>query len=218
MTTTTTATTKPATKSAPRSIVALKLPGPVPALISLARAIVQSMTGNAAFATPVPALADVTTAINSLATSEAAALARTQGAVATRNDQRAALVTMLQELQGYVQKQADANRDTATAIVLSAGMQVRKAPVRAPRVFAAKPGTVSGAVKLEAASAGHRASYEWQYSTDGGKTWVFAPATTQGKTTVAGLPSGTTVQFRYLAVTPKGGQGDWSPAVSLLVK
>src|SRR5580700_5061891 len=135
--TTTTTTTKPATKSAPRSIVALKLPGPVPALISLARAIVQSMTGNAAFATPLPALADVTTATNSLATSEAAALARTQGAVATRNDQRAALVTMLQELKGYVQKQADANRDTAAAIILSAGMQVRKPPVRKPRVFAA---------------------------------------------------------------------------------
>jgi len=33
-----------------------------------------------------------------------------------------------------------------------------------------------------------------------------------------GLTPGATVQFRYLAVTPKGGQGDWSAAVSLLVK
>jgi hypothetical protein len=62
------------------------------------------------------------------------------------------------------------------------------------------------------------ASYAWEYSLDGGKTWVAAPITTQGRTTIAGLPSGTTVQFRYLAVTPKGGQGNWSQPLSLLVK
>ncbi len=204
------------TKAAPRAIVVLKLPGPVPALITMAKAIVQAMTGNAAFATPQPALADVTTATTNLQTSEAAALARTKGAVATRNQQKATLVTMLQELKTYVQKQADGDAESAPAIIQGAGMNVRKTAVRPPRVFAATPGAVSGTVKLETASAAHRASYEWQYSTDGGKTWLAMPATLQAKTSLTGLTPATTVQFRYRAVV-KAGEGDWSQPISMLV-
>jgi hypothetical protein len=54
---------------------------------------------------------------------------------------------------------------------------VKKTAARAPRVFAAKPGDVSGSVKLVTDSAARRASYEWQSSIDGGKTWVSLPAT-----------------------------------------
>jgi hypothetical protein len=32
------------------------------------------------------------------------------------------------------------------------------------------------------------------------------------------MPAGTTVQFRYRAITPKTGAEDWSAPVSLLVK
>jgi hypothetical protein len=66
----------------------------------------------------------------------------------------------------------------------------RKTPVRPPRVFAAKPGDVSGSVRPVAAAAARRASYEWQYSIDGGKTWVIAPARLQAKTTLSGLTAG----------------------------
>jgi len=90
-------------------------------------------------------------------------------------------------------------------------------PTRAPRVFAAKAGAFSGAVQLVAPSAGHRASYEWQYSTDGGKTWVELPPTLQAKTSLTGLTAGSTAQFRYRAVI-KAGAGDWSPPLSFLVK
>ena len=61
-----------------------------------------------------------------------------------------------------------------------------------------------------------RASYDWEYSTDGGKTWVAMPSTLQSKTSMTGLASGTTVQFRSCPVT-KAGQGDWSAPVSLTV-
>jgi hypothetical protein len=46
------------------------------------------------------------------------------------------------------------------------------------------PGTVSGSVKRVADSAARRASYEWQYRTDGGKTWLSAPSTLQVTTMV----------------------------------
>ena len=79
-----------------RSLAALKLPNTVPALISYAQGIVKEMTGNTAFPFPTPTLAVVTQAITDLQTAETSALARTEGAVAVRNEKRAALVTLLQ--------------------------------------------------------------------------------------------------------------------------
>jgi hypothetical protein len=84
------------------------------------------------------------------------------------------------------------------------------------RAFAAKPGAVTGTAKVLAATAGRCASYEWQYSTDGGKTWITAPVTLQSKTTIAGLAAGATVLFKYRPVT-KAGEGDWSQPASLLI-
>jgi hypothetical protein len=200
-----------------RSIVVLKLPTPVQALITYAIGIVKAMTGNPSFPTAAPTLVTVTTAINDLQTAEAAALARTKGAVITRNEKRTALVALLQQLKGTIQAAADANVENGASIIASAGVAVRKTVVHAPRVFGAKPGAVTGSAKLVAASAGHRASYEWEYSIDGGKTWVTLPVTLQAKTTVVGLAAGSTAQFRYRGVT-KTGEGNWSQPVSLLVQ
>jgi hypothetical protein len=200
-----------------RAVVTLKLPKPVPALIKYAQAIVTAMSNNANFPTPAPTLQSITSAINDLATAETATQARTHGAAATRNDKLATLVQELEQLKAYIQKTADANMENGASIIQSAGVAVRKTAVRAPRTFEAKAGAVSGTVKLVAASAAHRASYEWQYSVDGGKTWVVAPVTLQAKTTVLGLTPGATVTFRYRGVT-KTGEGDWSQLVTLIVK
>jgi hypothetical protein len=210
-------TTTNTTKTNHRSIASLSLPKPVPALITYAHGVVTSMTGNATFPTPTPSLASVLAAITDLQTAETAALGRTRGAVITRNEKKTVLVALLQQLKGYVQSMADANVENGASIIASAGLAVRKTPVHTPRVFAGKPGAVSGTAQLVAASAGRRASYEWEYSLDGGKTWVLTPVTLQAKTTVLGLTPATMVQFRYRPVT-KTGEGDWSQTISLLVK
>jgi hypothetical protein len=200
-----------------RSIVSLKLPTSVPALIAYAQQIVKAMTGNAEFQSPVPPLAAVTTAIDDLEAAQTVARTRVQGAVITRNEKKTALVVLLAQLKGYIQTTADANIENAASIIASSGMGVKKAVVRGPRVFTARPGPLSGTARLLAGPAGHRASYEWQYSTDGGKTWVPASVTLQAKTTIVGLTPGATVQFRYRPVT-KTGEGDWSQTVVLIVK
>ena len=204
-------------KTSHRSIVSLKLPKAPIALAAFAIGVVKSMTGNPLFPAPVPTLAAVTQAINDLQTAEPAAQSRIKGAVTTRNEKLTALVAILQQLKAYIQAMADANVENGASIIESAGVAVKKAPVRAPRVFAATPGPVSGSVKLVARSAGTRSGYEWDYSLDGGKTWVSAPVTLQAKTTLLGLTPGATVQFRYRPVT-KTGEGDWSQTVVLLVK
>jgi hypothetical protein len=204
-------------KSTNRSIVALALPRSVPALISYAENILKRMTGNASFPNPAPALAAVTTAVDDLRAAEAAAIARTKGAVAARNDKRKALVAILQQLRSYIQSVADADEGNGPAIIESAGVAVRKRVTRKARVFAAKPGRISGAATVLAANAGHGAAYEWQYSTDGGKTWLSMPSTLQAKTTLAGLVPGSVAQFRYRTVT-RAGEGDWNAPVSLTIQ
>ncbi len=205
------------TKTSHRSLAALKLPKQAAALAAYATGIVKSMTGNPQFPSPVPALATVTQAINDLQSAETAAQSRIKGAVSTRNEKRTALVAILQQLKASIQATADANVENGASIIQSAGIAVKNTPVHTPRVFTAEPGAVSGTVKLVTKSSGARSGYEWEYSLDGGKTWVNAPVTLQAKTTVAGLTPGATVQFRYPPVT-KAGEGDWSQTVVLLVK
>ena len=88
------------TKTDHRSLVALKLPTRVQALITYATGIVTALTGNPDSPTIIPTLATLTAAIAALQTAETAALARAKGAVITRNEKRLALVQLLQQLKG----------------------------------------------------------------------------------------------------------------------
>jgi hypothetical protein len=200
-----------------RANVSLKLPAKVADFIAYAAGVVHAMTNNPAFPAPVPALSALSAAVSDLQAAETLALTKATGAVAARNDKRAVVVSLLRQLGAYVQAIADATPENGATIIQSAGVPVRKVPTRATRVFTAKPGPISGSARLTAAVAARRASYEWEYSVDGGKTWVSAPSSLQAKTTVTGLPVGTSVLFRYKSVT-KTGEGDWSQGLALLVK
>ncbi len=204
------------TKSTHRITIALGLPKQVPALIVYSQRVLEHMTGNPSFSNPNPPLTTLSTATAALQTAETAALGRAKGAVATRNEKRTALIGVLQQVRSYVQTTADADPANAMSIIEGAGMAVRKSPTHRARAFVAKQGPVSGVAQVVAEVAARRASYDWQYSTDGGKTWVALPSTLQAKTTVAGLTPGSTVQFKYRALT-KSGEGDWSQPTSLMV-
>jgi hypothetical protein len=204
------------TKQAHKPIVSLKLPTPVAMLIAYGRTVVTKMTGNPYFPSPTPSLAQLTASIDGLATAETAALGRAKGAATTRNERKAALVTELKQLKAYVQSVADAApAENAASIIESAGLVVRKTATRHARTFTATAGPVSGTATLRAASAG-RASYDWQYSTDGGKTWISVAGTLQAKTAMTALTPGATVQFRYRTLT-RTGEGDWSQPVALVI-
>jgi hypothetical protein len=210
-------TTTSNSKPVKRSLVSLKLPTSVPALITATKGILNAMTNNPAFANPNPPLATVSTALTTLETAETSVKARTHGAVAGRNTARKALVELMDTLKGYIQTTASANPDTAHAVIQSAGVGVRKAVIKQKQAFTAKDGAVSGTAKLTTVSAGHRASYEWQYSLDTGKTWQTMPVTLQARTSITGLAVGATVLFRGRAVT-KTGEGDWTQPAALVVR
>jgi hypothetical protein len=200
-----------------RTFVALHLPGPIGLLISVIKAILVAMTGNAHFPSPTPSLATVDSALSDLEKAEAAAQTRVKGATDTRNAKRAALLLLVDALASYVQTIADADPGNGAAIIQSAGMGVRKATVRGKRVFGVIQGSLSGSVQVVAPSAARRASYDWQWSTDGGKTWQLAPSTLQAKTSLTGFAAGSTVSFRY-RVTTKTGEAEWSQPIAFVVK
>ena len=175
------------TNAVHRSVITMRTSVPVATLVAYALTLVAKMQNNPAFATPTPTLAAVTTAANELAAAQQAASQKTKGAVTVRDDKRAVLVTLLHQLRSYVQSQADANLENGQAIIESAGMTVKKTVARKARVFAAKSGATTGSVHLIAPSASKRAAYDWQYSTDGGKTWVAVPSTLRAQTSVSGL-------------------------------
>ena len=175
------------------------------------------MTGNKAFPAPTPPLATVAASIDALVSAENNAATKVKGAATARNVAKNALILELKQLRGYVQSVADGDAENSATIVESARLSVRKVPARSARVFDAAQGPTTGTAKLVAPSASSRAAYEWEYSVDGGKTWVAATPSLQARTTVTGLPAGTSVQFRYRSVT-RTGAADWSTPVTLLVK
>jgi hypothetical protein len=210
-------TTNNTIKSIHRATVSINIPPKVGDLIALGHIIVTKLTNNPLLPSPTPTVAAILAALTDLQTAQTAANARTKGAATVRDEKRTVLVSLLQQLRGYVQTTADATPENGASIIESSGLSVRKTPTRAARTFDAQQGPLSGTAKVTALAAGPRSSYEWQYSTDGGKTWVNAPTTIQAKTVVTGLAAGATVQFRYRPVT-KTGEGDWSQPASLLVK
>jgi len=175
------------------------------------------MSGQPAFLGASATLADVTAAIGDLKTADAIAQTRAKGTAAARDDRRLALVVRMAELKAYVQKVADADMENGAALIQSAGMNVKRTAVCTPRVFAITQGPVSGTVRVVAPKAADRAAYDWEWSTDGGKTWQIAPSTLRATTQRAGLVPGSTVWCRYRAVT-KAGEADWSEPTSFLTR
>jgi hypothetical protein len=201
-------------KGISRLLAALMLPEQVPLLIERVDFVISKMTGNAYFPNPIPTLAALTAANNTLRVAQVAAGGRGVGLVQARNSAQLVVMQLAQELLGVVQGVADANAASAAAVIESAGMFVRKVTPPARPAFAVTEGAVTGSARARVKSQGRNATYWWAYSTDQ-RTWVSAPVTRVASTTFSGLTAGTTYYFRYQAMTA-AGLGDWSQVVSFM--
>ncbi|HEX8789351.1 MAG TPA: fibronectin type III domain-containing protein [Polyangiaceae bacterium] len=194
----------------------------VATLLAIAKAVHNAFQSNPGLLPqPNPPLPAVQGQIQGLDTAQQATSTRTKGTVATRNARRDVLVTSLESWRMYVQTLCDANPEQAEELIAAAGMTVAKVPAHPKPVLAARLGTASGSVTLNANAsllAGRRkhAAFAWQYSADGGKTWTNAPATPLASTSIEGLTPLTTYAFRVAATVSKT-VGAWSQAVTLIV-
>jgi hypothetical protein len=195
----------------------------MPEKIARARLIVEKITGNAAtFPNPVPALADVTAAINAAEQAyndalEARALSKQRTAeLSLREDE-------LEEMVGRLASFVDTASEGKEEVILSAGMDVRapsiasNVPPGNPTGLAATLGDNEGQIDVSWNFDSLARSYILQISPNPPteNSWTQAAVVTTSSTTVKNLTSGVKYWFRVAAVGA-GGQSGWSdPAVSM---
>jgi len=197
-------------------LVVLGLPRPVAALIIRMTAILDAMSANkTTFPSPPLAIALVTAHVAALSAAEAATKTKTVGTIQTRDAARKLVIEDANQLHGYVQQLANASPTEASIIAAAAAMTLRKNGAHPKSDLTVKQ-TLSATVSVVAKSVKGARAHEWQYSTDGGKTWLSAPPTAKASTTINDLPTGTLVHFRQRVIT-KAGAGDWSPPVAIAV-
>ncbi len=207
-----------AIKKVPKHVAVLDLSRlTVPQILLKATSIVEKMTGNAHFPTPVPTLASISAAIT--LASNALALAQTK-AKGTSSPMHAAvktLVGLLKQLLAYVEAIANSDEPNGIAIIESAGMSVRKPATRKPKVFTAVTGPTPGSVLLNT-KAQPRSVYIYQMTTDPTTltSWVTISTSQVVKYLKTGLTSNTKYYFRVAVVT-KSVEAPWSPVLSVFV-
>ena len=196
--------------------IALYLPRVIALFIVFAQHVVQAMTNNPWFASLAALVATTGTDLAALLAAQAKALAKAKGAAEARDDAKKIVVDDLKLLKSGVQTICNQNPGQAGTIIESAGFFQSKVTLpHKPNLEAVKAPVTPGEV-LVRARAVKRASYEWQYSLDGGKTWLSMGTTTVANTSLLGMAVGTTVWFRF-RTTLKKTTSDWSPAISYFV-
>ena len=205
------------TKKSPTYPVVLKNPKKVADFISHGQNVHDQMAAHATlFPSPDPALTVLQAHIDDARTKYQASKTRAVGTAAARIESEKVLAGDLGTERAYVQKIVNANPENANSIAASAGMTIRASGTKSKDPLTAKRGTLAGSADLVAKAQTGAKAYEWQVSTDGGKSWVDAPPTTKAKASIPNLTVATTVHFRHRPIT-KSGPGDWSPPLPYVV-
>ena len=190
-----------------------------PQLITDSTAIVTAMTNNPSYASPSPALASVTTAINdfSVALNNAANGGTTLTAI--KNTKRQALTALLRHLASYVH--VTCNGDMAA--LLSSGFPTQKA-VRTPVGILPPPvppvlqlGARSGDLVASVTPIPNCSIYMWRLALDSApETYVQTVPTTAARITFSGLTPGQNYSVDVNAIG-SAGPSDWSDTSVLMV-
>ncbi|MEO8760925.1 MAG: fibronectin type III domain-containing protein [Bacteroidia bacterium] len=200
--------------------------------VDFGKGVVNSMTGNAYFPSPVPALAAVTNAINNLDAAKVAALDGGKSKTAVMHQNEAIVDNLLLQLGNYVESVAIAKAalgGDAKAVITGAGMDYRKqnslssvpdAPINVKADTTKSEGEIT--ISWDKVAGAH--AYVIEMSTDssvvgsrlaappvggGVVTPTFAVFTmvkilSQRKFTLTGLDSGTKYALRVYAVGTHG--------------
>jgi fibronectin type III domain protein len=180
--------------------------------VTFATHVQSSMTGNANFTSPFPALSVLGTAITAANTAIAAQVPGNKSSTKNVKDKVYQLVRVLKAMAAYVEFTSN---DNAT-IALTSGFSVKGHTTPAKGDITARHGVNSGEMDL-VAKAIRGASYIWQYTSTPAvpSSWVTAAITKQSKHSITGLTPATNYSFRVALVT-KSGQQPFSNAVVLL--
>ncbi len=164
--------------------------------------IISSLTENANYTTPVPALATVTTASQEYSQALIGAGTGNRADIATKNICRDALTLLLQQLCVYVNLTANGN----AAKLLTSGFDVSKDPepnvLTKPENLKVENGQTNGSLLISVKRVKAAKAYLHEYTTDAtlaAGSWVSAASTT-AKFTFINLQPATRYYCRVAAV------------------
>jgi hypothetical protein len=198
-----------------RFVIALLLPGNVAALILYGRQVWSSVSLNAGLLpTPSPTIASATGNLDALQAAEA--LVPHGGPVASteRDLKRAAVEADFKAFKAYVLALCLANPTMGDALIAASGLREGKVN-RPPKAFlAASMGKIQNQIILRAKAVARRGvCYAWEYSLDGGKTWVTIGTTTEANTGLLNSTPLTAYMFRF-QTTIKQTTSAWSQTIT----
>jgi hypothetical protein len=188
----------------------------VPVKIEKGRHIVSCMSAMPVFNNSLPALPTIATAIAELEAAHQHTLNGNPMHTAIRHEKETVLDNLLSQVVNYVEIIANGDE----AIILAAGLQVKKKTPRPPRQFAAKAGNKEGEVILQTTRT-RGAGYVWQKCSANNSNevplsgWEQFAVTTVSTAQFIGTKPGVKYWFRVATVT-SSGQGPWSDPVSLM--
>lgn len=187
-------------------------------LIAFARNVITLMTGNEHYPTPLPSLATITTAVNTLETAVHDALDGGKIAIATRNAALAELLSLLRQLAAYVTGNCNAD----IVVLLSSGFEAVKAPspvgvLPAPENLRLSATGISGELYLRFDRVPNAANYSVQVATTPDGPWEDQALSTSTRVTVNGLTPGKVYWVRACANGSAGSGGWGGPATAMAV-
>jgi len=190
-----------------------------PDLIVMVGGIVTSMTGNAHYPAPAPALPVISAALDEFAQAVANAADGGRTLTAIKNARRTALTTLVRQLATYVQLTCNGNM----AVLISSGFPVQKPQRQSPGIPTApsnlvvKLGLRTGELDAVATPVPGAVIYNWQLSREDEPTVVLQSAqTTAARNTFTGLMPGVIYRATVNAVS-SAGPGNWSVPVARMV-
>jgi hypothetical protein len=194
----------------------------IPQKLAKAELITSSLTGNASFPTPPPALATFVAATGELGTAYSEAQTARQTAkekTIIQNQKEDTLDGLFNQLAAYVESVAGDN----SQLIFSAGMDPRAAAVAAtdtppqPQGLEPTAGDHDGEIDLRWDTVSGARSYVIERSVDPGAatSWSYCGVSTKSSFTAKGLTSGSRFWFRVAAINSNGQSGWSDPATKM---
>ncbi|MBI3416580.1 MAG: fibronectin type III domain-containing protein [Verrucomicrobia bacterium] len=185
----------------------------------IAGAVINGLTGNAAYPNPPVSMADLQDALTAFTTAIAAQAQGGPAATANKNNKRDALVALLRQLAGYVQENCNNN----LAQLLSSGFEAvstnrARAPLAVPAILSVDNGN-TGQLLIKVRPSANAKCYEVRCAAIGAGgapgPWQSGGLFTNSRSMpLNGLIPGTSYSVQVRAVGGSTGYSDWSDTVS----
>lgn len=198
-------------------IAILGAPKPHPTFLNFVKGVSAAFKGNVKLSNPNPPM---TVFDANIAAYDAAVAAAPKGGASSKADRAAAKQPIdenLKRLLDYTQSVANMQitAEDAIAVILSAGMKVKKVGKHFKPELGAKNTGIPGSVLLLALALRKRGTYYFEFSLDQ-KTWTSAPDSLKASVKITGLQPLQTYYFRFRRLT-RARMSEYSQVVSLVV-